>query len=226
MKLKREGDNKIDYATICGKLVSLDHVVPDKAKYIALCNEYKPIPIPFRLIDKKKPADDKDNMEPYFTSWLSMYPNSDTAGKSSVTLDVVAYADEDMGDNPFRLVYDKEYFDISPETIAPIKKSSKGKLLREAVTITCKKELPATVAIDQEDPKVIKVMVDSALEKDAEDKPVPKLAGRLFVMPNDSEHRYRLKVKLVKVYLLPVDKAELKKKLMKLKLKTGYLKMH
>ena len=87
--------------------------------------------------------------------------------------------------------YDKDCFRITPDVFPPDKKSTKGHIYKEEITIECLKAFS--------DDKAIRVLTDD--DRDEE-------VGCLYVMPNDASHRYKLKTRLVKVYLLPKNDKE------------------
>ena len=125
---------------------------------------------------------DKDNR---YCSWLSLYPPDAGYGVSVAKLRLLIY-DGDKSKRPLKLEYDKDCFRITPDVFPPDKKSTKGHIYKEEITIECLKEFS--------DKKAIRVLTND--DRDEE-------VGCLYVMPNDASHRYKLKTRLVKVYLLP-----------------------
>ena len=131
---------------------------------------------------------DKDNR---YCSWLSLYPPDAGYGASVAKLRLLIY-DGDKSKRPLKLEYDKDCFRITPDVLPPDKKSTKGHIYKEEITIECLKEFS--------DKKAIRVLTDD--DRDEE-------VGCLYVMPNDASHRYKLKVRLVNVSLFAEDKAAL-----------------
>lgn len=148
--------------------------------------EYSAQPIDYsgwseRIKDKEK----------RYCSWLSLYPPDAGYGASVAKLRLLVY-DGDKSKRPLKLEYDKDCFRITPEVVPPDKKSTKGHIYKEEITIECLKAFS--------DDKAIRVLTDD--DRDEE-------VGCLYVMPNDASHRYKLKVRLVKVSLFADDKAVL-----------------
>lgn len=134
---------------------------------------------------------DKDNR---YCSWLSLYPPDAGYGVSVAKLRLLIY-DGDKSKRPLKLEYDKDCFRITPDVFPPDKKSTKGHIYKEEITIECLKAFS--------DKKAIRVLTDD--DRDEE-------VGCLYVMPNDASHRYKLKVRLVNVTLVKGDKEALEKK--------------
>lgn len=139
---------------------------------------------------KNKPK----NKEYSYDSWLTIYPpNSYNYGKSKVTLSLLAYSDEKMQES-LKIDYNVEYFKVDKVQLPPLEKSDKGKLLENALTIECIK------AFNEE--QKIRILTQANQE-----------VGCLRVMPNSDNHRYKLKIQLVKVFLLDEDKMVLNKRI-------------
>ena len=174
-----------------------DEKVANHKNFEKLAQEYNPILIPFRPIDPKIDS----VLQNYFCSWLSIYPQNDIAGKNTVTLNMLFEADEDMT-KPFELEYNKDYFDITPTTFPPIKKTKEGKAveIENAITITCKKGFTGEYDKTKElNPAEIRVVITSDTEKDDHDKPLKHLAGKLLIKPNSDHDRRKTNVRFVQV---------------------------
>ena len=183
--------------------------VANHKNFEKLAQEYNPLPISFRPNDPEKEA----VLQNYFCSWLSMYPNSDPAGKSTVTLNMLFEASEDMT-KPFELEYNTEFFDITPTTFPPIKKTREGKAVEveNAITITCKKGFNGEYDKTKEiNPAEIRVVITSDTEKDDHDQPIKHLAGKLLIKPNSDHDRRKTNVRFVQVLCKTEDEKYLDK---------------
>lgn len=167
----KDGDNRIDFKKIVtsNNFEKLQKVYGVKKLELSLW--------------KNKPQ----NKEYSYDSWLAIYPpNTQNYGSQKATLSLLTYSDEDMKE-PLRIEFDTTYFNVNKTTVPPLKKSSKGNLLQDFLTIECKKAF--------EEEQNIRILTHTNQE-----------VGCLRLVPNSDSHRYKLKTRLVKVYLFDEDK--------------------
>lgn len=133
----------------------------------------------------------------YYSAWVSLYPeNTCDSAASEIYLALDIKAKEKL-DKPVRFVCDNpKLFDFTQE-IPPIgKKSEYLNKENNAFRIKCLtgfdkvQEVRAYIDLD---------------ETDADGKPKQLLVGRFYVLPNDNDHRYKVKVQLVKIILTNRD---------------------
>ncbi|KGN79851.1 hypothetical protein HW49_05805, partial [Porphyromonadaceae bacterium COT-184 OH4590] len=130
----------------------------------------------------KKPTKDKTK---HYDSWLALYPpNQENYGSTEATLRLLAFSDKDY-DATLRVDFDSDYFQVSPTEFALPKSvnNKKGTFLESPLTIKCIK------AFGEE--QRIRIVSEGDEE-----------VGCLRVVPNDDNHRYKLKVRLVNVALV------------------------
>lgn len=167
----KDGDNGIDFKKISKNISLLQKEY--YAKQLELSQW------------KNKPKD----KEYSYDSWLTIYPpNNEKYGKNKAILSLLTYSDEDMKE-PLKVDYDNTCFNVTGQLL-PLKKSNKGRLIENALTIECIKTF-------NEEQK-IRILTQTNQE-----------VGCLRVLPNGDSHRYKLKIQLIKVFLFEEDKGYL-----------------
>ncbi|WP_278639061.1 hypothetical protein [Capnocytophaga sputigena] len=152
-------------------------------------NEYKAKEIDFS--QWKNPPRDKKYL---CDSWLAIYPpNKENYGATEATVRLLAYCDKDFHE-PLKVEFNSEYFEVTPATLTLPKTTNnrKGTFLKESLNIKC----IAPFSKEQ----TIRILSEQGEE-----------VGCLRVVPNDDDHRYKLKIILVNVALVKGDKEALGK---------------
>jgi len=154
-------------------------------------NEYKAKEIDFSQWEN--PPRDKEYLG---YSWLALSPpNKENYGATEATLKLLAYCDKDFHD-PLKVEFNSEYFEVTPATLTLPKTTNnrKGTFLKESLNIKC----IAPFSKEQ----TIRILNEQREE-----------VGCLRAVPNDDDHRYKLKIILVNVALTQGDKEVLSRQI-------------